>query len=108
MCRSLAQLIARQDRVDGDCPYQFFHGRKPSIVNINGFCQAAYSLIPSQIEHNKLADTITVCVIVGYDDTKRFIGCLNSIIIGVMISSSCRFVKKTFPFRQEAFRGFRS
>ena len=104
MCAAyLLNLLPSRGGVDGDCPYQLFHGRKPTIDNLKVFGCAAYGLIPSQIRNTKLGDTSVLCVMVGYDDTRKAYRLFNPNNFSVVVSASCRFDETTFPFRQEGF-----
>ena len=104
MCAAyLLTLLPSRGGVDGDCPYQLFHGRTPSIDNLKVFGCAAYGLIPSQIRNTKLGDTSVLCVMVGYDDTRKAYRLFNPNNFLVVVSASCRFDETTFPFRQEGF-----
>ena len=81
MCAAyLLNLLPSRGGVDGDCPYQLFHGMKPSIDNLKVFGYAAYGLIPSQIRNTKLGDPSVLCVMVGTVMIERLIGCSISTI----------------------------
>ena len=104
MCAAyLLNLLPTRGSKGVECPYQLFYGRKPKVDHLKVFGCAAYGLIPTQIRNTKLGDTSVLCVMVGYDDTRKAYRLFNPNNHNVVVSSSCRFDESVFPFKQSGF-----
>ena len=104
MCAAyLLNLLPTRGSKGSECPYKMFYGRKPKVDHLKVFGCAAYGLIPAAIRNTKLGDTSVLCVMVGYDDTRKAYRLFNPNNHNVVVSSSCRFDESVFPFRQNGF-----
>ena len=73
------------------------------IDNLKVFGCGAFESIHGQVRNTKVGDTSVMCVMVGYDDTRKAYRLFNRNNSSVVVSASCWFDETTFPFRQESF-----
>ena len=72
MCAAyLLNLLPARGSKGSECPYKMFYGRKPKVDHLKVFGCAAYGLIPTQIRNTNFGGTSDLCVMVGYDDTRK-------------------------------------
>ncbi len=71
---------------------------KPDVRQLRVFGCAAYGLVPIPIRNTKLGDTSVLCVMVGYEDTRKAYRLFNPNTNSVVVSATCRFDEAAFPF----------
>ena len=104
MCAAyLLNLLPSRGGTGGESPYELFHKRKPDVRQLRVFGCAAYGLVPIPIRNTKLGDTSVLCVMVGYDDTRKAYRLFNPNTNSVVVSATCRFDEAAFPFKDEGF-----